>query len=243
MPVQPVFSLSSLASLTTFPGDPRSQYPGNASYFHFKSETAAQDAEENFSLFPGFLQAEEGKKVEKIALRKLKRSVGLGYEEGHFDGRIHGYRECSVSHWPVGPQEEDFIQGILHRMTDHFDPKVKWLSPHILELKEGGGIDFHVDNHESSGGILVGLSLVSTCVMHLRHREDHERAFSVLLPPNSLYIQRGACRYVYEHAIPADGPSRTWANESIPPARRISLMMRVSPMAVMMMMMMMIVMV
>ncbi|RKP11957.1 hypothetical protein BJ684DRAFT_912, partial [Piptocephalis cylindrospora] len=131
------------------------------------------------------------------------------YEEGHFDGRIHGYRECSVSHWPVGPEEGEFIRGILRRIMNQFSPDVQWLSPHLLELREGGGIDFHVDNHDSSGGVLVGLSLVSACVMHLRHREEHGRAFSVLLPPNSLYIQRGVCRFAYEHAIPESGTLRS----------------------------------
>ncbi|GAA95467.1 uncharacterized protein L969DRAFT_92599 [Mixia osmundae IAM 14324] len=138
-----------------------------------------------------------------------------GFHSGHFDGVISGYRETTVSRFddPFDANERTTLLAVLKKIyvalgaSDEsvgFEPPTHLLM-HLLHLSSSGRIDPHVDNIEASGGLLAGLSLGSERVMHLERSKDD--AFSVLLPPGSLYIQRGTVRFDYKHSIPAED---TW---------------------------------
>ncbi|CAH7683371.1 expressed protein [Phakopsora pachyrhizi] len=88
---------------------------------------------------------------------------------------------------------------------------------HILHLSSSGKIKSHLDNIDSSGSIIIGLSLGNKRVMRLSYpgdyndsndyrsnpggREVSKNDIKVLLPPGSLYVQRDSVRYKLEHSI------------------------------------------
>ncbi|CAJ0840072.1 7242_t:CDS:10 [Entrophospora sp. SA101] len=63
-----------------------------------------------------------------------------------------------------------------------------------------------------SGGIVAGISLISSTVMIFRHKDDPEIQFSVLLEPGSLYVQR----YNFTHEIPQDPNEHRFKGQLIP---------------------------
>ncbi len=56
---------------------------------------------QDFILVPGYLSPEEQEMLLAAAAKKLKRALGkqVRYEDGHFDGVITRYRECSATDW------------------------------------------------------------------------------------------------------------------------------------------------
>ena len=48
----------------------------------------------------------------------------------------------------------------------------------------------HIDSVKFCGGVIAGVSLLSSSVMKLMHHEDVSRWIMALLPPRSLYIMR-----------------------------------------------------
>ncbi|KAF9989873.1 Alpha-ketoglutarate-dependent dioxygenase alkB 7, mitochondrial [Mortierella antarctica] len=56
---------------------------------------------QDFILVPGYLSPEEQEMLLTAATKKLKRALGkqIRYEDGHFDGVITRYRECSATDW------------------------------------------------------------------------------------------------------------------------------------------------
>lgn len=66
-------------------------------------------------------------------------------------------------------------------------------------------IDFHHDNPKTMGGIIAGLSLGSSCEMHLKapDKELCERPILAHLPARSLCLMTGLSRYHLQHGIPA----------------------------------------
>ncbi|CAJ0825810.1 13143_t:CDS:2 [Entrophospora sp. SA101] len=67
-----------------------------------------------------------------------------------------------------------------------------------------------------SGGIVAGISLISSTVMIFRHKDDPEIQFSVLLEPGSLYVQRDSIRYNFTHEIPQDPNEHRFKGQLIP---------------------------
>jgi hypothetical protein len=171
----------------------------------------------DFILFPNHFTVQEQAFLTTRSLEKLKRVFGKRtiYQPSHFDHTIHNYRECQVTNWTNGDNEiEQEINNLLDNKVYNLLPKIKWLPIHILELAESiGGIKPHVDNIEViyllllkifniksincyrkilkySGNIVVGICLISPTVMILKHINNPECKFSVLLEPGCLYIQR-----------------------------------------------------
>jgi hypothetical protein len=105
----------------------------------------------DFKIVPQFINQLEEELLIKACLWKLKRSCGSKYLTHHFDGVIKGeYRECTAQNW--GPYDPS-VNDILDRCKDHImtlcQQKIKFLIPHILELKnENSYIDHHVDHLE-----------------------------------------------------------------------------------------------
>jgi alkylated DNA repair protein alkB family protein 7 len=187
----------------------------------------------------------------EAALKKLKRALGkqVRYEDGHFDGVITRYRECSATDWgadsgagagaattttgsrtgSAGRAERSTPQEVMQSIKQEFFPHHwKWVAPHILELEAGkGGIKPHVDHLEASGEVVAGLCLGSTAVMELVHENNPNQSFRVLLPKGCFYFQRDSVRYHYKHGIPILPEDHQFKGTVIPKERRISVMLRV----------------
>lgn len=191
----------------------------------------------------------------EAALKKLKRALGkqVRYEDGHFDGVITRYRECSATDWgadsgagagaatttttttttdtktdSAGRAERSTPQEVMQSIKQEFFPHHwKWVAPHILELEAGkGGIKPHVDHLEASGEVVAGLCLGSTAVMELVHENNPNQSFRVLLPKGCFYFQRDSVRYHYKHGIPILPEDHQFKGTVIPKERRISVMLR-----------------
>jgi hypothetical protein len=93
-------------------------------------------------------------------------------------------------------------------MTQFFPRDVEWLPFHILDLDKDGCIKPHVDNVEYSGGVIVGLCLMSERVLQLTRVDKPDHTFSVYLPPRALYIQKERVRYDYTHQIEQEWPAQ-----------------------------------
>ncbi|KAJ2909752.1 hypothetical protein GGI21_001564 [Coemansia aciculifera] len=214
-------------------------------------------------VYPDFISNEEHDLLVKSCERKLKRLAST-YEMGHFDKRIHNYRECSVGAWlpqkrsvagrvaeamgraadpdpidlpdraPSGKSSgwttvgkyDGQARHILDRVWELFPPSFAWLPPHILDLHEDGEILPHVDNPDYSGFAVGGLSLLGSAVSTFRHVDDPNVSVDVLLEPKSLYFMTNRIRYQFTHEITVDPKQRQWQGQSVPRARRISLMFR-----------------
>ncbi|KAF9439327.1 Alpha-ketoglutarate-dependent dioxygenase alkB 7, mitochondrial [Entomortierella beljakovae] len=138
----------------------------------------------DFIIIPEYLSPSEHAMLVEAATKKLKRALGrqVRYEDGHFDGVITRYRECSASDWGIPTEspsnspkslgsgsessllERTTPQQVMQSVKDQFFPSNwKWVSPHILELESGkGGIKPHVDHLDASGEVVAGFCLGST---------------------------------------------------------------------------------
>ncbi|KAF9143446.1 Alpha-ketoglutarate-dependent dioxygenase alkB 7, mitochondrial [Mortierella sp. GBA39] len=200
----------------------------------------------DFILVPDYLTPEEHDMMVKGATLKLKRALGkqVRYEDGHFDGVITRYRECSAGDWsspfsattspsPDPSSNNDNKERTTPRemmdaiKSDFFPSTWTWVSPHILELEAGqGGIKPHVDHLDASGSVVAGLCLGSSAVMELIHQDDPQKWFRVLLPNRSFYFQRDSVRYSYKHGIPIEPEDHQFRGKIVPKEKRISVMLR-----------------
>eukprot|EP00557_Chaetoceros_sp_GSL56_P009919 CAMPEP_0176482312 /NCGR_PEP_ID=MMETSP0200_2-20121128/3306_1 /TAXON_ID=947934 /ORGANISM="Chaetoceros sp., Strain GSL56" /LENGTH=389 /DNA_ID=CAMNT_0017878615 /DNA_START=175 /DNA_END=1344 /DNA_ORIENTATION=+ len=110
---------------------------------------------------------------------------------------------------------------------------VTWLNCHAIHLSKNGMLSAHVDSVKFSGDIVAGLSLKSASIMRLRpvdknqnegegeesliKRTDQETTkgggfVDMYLPPMSLYVLSGVCRYKYTHEILPSGSCFTFRN-------------------------------
>ncbi|XP_072847610.2 alpha-ketoglutarate-dependent dioxygenase alkB homolog 7, mitochondrial isoform X1 [Pogona vitticeps] len=133
------------------------------------------------SVVPGFLsEAEEALLAQEVEPHFRRRR----YEDGHWDGAIHKYRETEKSHWSKESHE------ILQRVRDAaFPPGMPQLTQvHVLDLHKSGYIKPHVDSVKFCGCTIAGLSLLSSSVMHLVSEQNPEDWLDLLLERRSLYI-------------------------------------------------------
>ncbi|ORX74738.1 hypothetical protein DL89DRAFT_254525 [Linderina pennispora] len=176
-------------------------------------------------LHPGFITDAEHTLLVKNCEKKLRR-LASSYEMGHFDKRIHNYRECSSAGWSTVGKYDGQIRSILDRVWDLFPASLAWLPPHILDLHQDGEILPHVDNPDYSGFVVGGLCLLGPAVSTFKHVDDPEVRVDVLLNPNSLYFMTNHIRYQFTHEITVDPAQRSWGGKAVPQSRRISLMFR-----------------
>ncbi|KAG0330629.1 Alpha-ketoglutarate-dependent dioxygenase alkB 7, mitochondrial [Podila horticola] len=212
-----------------------------ATHFDLSKIPAAEQAQitHDFIIVPNYLSPQEHDMMVEAATKKLKRALGkqVRYEDGHFDGVITRYRECSASDWGAPPPASEQGAEQKERQTpsevlqaiklQYFPQDWKWVAPHILELEAGkGGIKPHVDHLEASGQVVAGLCLSSTAVMELIHDNDPSRSFRVLLPKGCFYFQRDSVRYQYKHGIPIELEDHQFKGTVYPKEKRISIMLR-----------------
>jgi hypothetical protein len=206
------------------------------------------------TIIPNFINEMQANRLVKAIDLKLKRIMPL-YEEGHFDRVIRGYRECTISMWDPAVSIEDnnyseddiFARSLIKYMQSRIKDLVpkesfeshSFIAPHILDLRDGkSGIDAHIDYLHASGGVIAGLTLLSPAVMKFEFKARYDegsysvlpsdsKSFKVLIPPNSLYIQRDELRYEFTHAIPmSESLDHSIDNIFIPRHRRIALILR-----------------
>eukprot|EP00794_Sanderia_malayensis_P008255 gene8255-9137_t len=197
-------------------------------FFFSKTDSCADDKFESFKNLVGddalimedFITEDEETTVTKEVQKSLKR---LKYQYDHWDGVIYGYRELEKSKW------SDESSEILEKMRKFaFDESSVMLpAVHVLDLAKEGYINPHVDS-KFCGSRIAGLSLLSTSVMRLKVKDDHDVHVDVLLKPRTLYVLRGRVRYELTHEIMAEQNSR-WNNETIPRDRRIAVILREEP--------------
>jgi alkylated DNA repair dioxygenase AlkB len=87
-----------------------------------------------------------------------------------------------------------------------FDPEAL---PHVLltEYGPGAAIGWHKD--KAVFGEVVGISLVSPCVLRFRRKAGPKWGqASLVVKPRSAYLLQGPCRTEWEHSIPAVGSLR-----------------------------------
>jgi len=124
---------------------------------------------------------------------------------------------------------ESIIQRIL---SSAFPEKFAWSSQtHVLDLHKDGFIRPHIDSVKYCGDIVSGISILSACVMRLRHHElKDELIVDLHLPRLSLYKLSGPGRYEFTHEILPD-ESSFFGNERIKVERerRISIICRDLP--------------
>ncbi|KAJ3265381.1 Alpha-ketoglutarate-dependent dioxygenase alkB 7, mitochondrial [Chytriomyces hyalinus] len=205
------------------------------------------------TIVPAFLSPHVHDCLATAAQLKLKRLARGPYLEGHFDAVIKGYKEATVSAWalpnslssdPLQDKMDDaYIDSSdqsVNRILRHFEatvnaflashntPTVKrWLSPHVLDLRDGNsGIGAHVDHKSAFGDVIAGLCLISPAVMRFRHIEEPAAVFDVLLPPGCMYIQTGSVRHMFTHEIPISPLEHSFNGKVIERKQRISIMVR-----------------
>ncbi|KAG0251709.1 Alpha-ketoglutarate-dependent dioxygenase alkB 7, mitochondrial [Actinomortierella ambigua] len=212
---------------------------------HIPSEAERAQILRDFILVPNYLSETEQTMLFDAATKKLKRALGkqVRYEDGHFDGVITRYRECSATDWggvasAPAPASAEPGQGEGHERStpaeiicdikhNFFPHHWRWVAPHILELEAGrGGIKPHVDHLDASGEVVAGLCLGSTAVMELIHEADPSKFFRVLLPKGCFYFQRDSVRYHYKHGIPIELEDHSFRGKVFPKDRRISILLR-----------------
>mmetsp|Transcript_22905 Transcript_22905/g.23135 ORF Transcript_22905/g.23135 Transcript_22905/m.23135 type:complete len:317 (+) Transcript_22905:333-1283(+) len=99
------------------------------------------------------------------------------YQGNHWDDVITKYKEYELQQKDYTPE----IQSIFNRIQDHIKTVVRsplcFLPPHVIDLHANGYIGPHIDSIKFSGGIVSGLSLLSTRIMRL----------SLSLPPSNSF--------------------------------------------------------
>jgi alkylated DNA repair protein alkB family protein 7 len=149
----------------------------------------------------------------------------LRYEQSHWDDAIHLYREREQMKW----REEN--AKIIERIRHHSFPDEERHIPsvHVLDLHADGYIKPHIDSVRYCGDIISGISLLSDCVMRLRHKDQKDELIvDVWLPRRSLYKLSGISRQDFTHEILADNVSY-FEDRHVPKERRISVICRDMP--------------
>jgi alkylated DNA repair protein alkB family protein 7 len=122
----------------------------------------------------------------------------------------------------------------LHLLENHLDPNSTWLPCHAIDLKRDGELRAHVDSVRFSGGMVAGISFLSSSIMRLRPgsevgRNPEEGFVDLLLPPLSLYVLTGVSRYEYAHELLPSGSifeSLDGMNVEIEREHRVSVIFR-----------------
>jgi len=126
----------------------------------------------HFFLVPEAITAEEETALVAYLDPLLQRKR---YEGEHWDSVIVKYKEAELR--PVsarGVPMPQAVFAVLSRLQSlviaNYRAPSELLLPHAIDLADTGFIDYHVDNVRHSGGVLAGLSLLSTRCLRLREQ-------------------------------------------------------------------------
>lgn len=96
----------------------------------------------------------------------------------------------------------DFLLGVRERAAELAGVAADELAQAMVsEYSVGAPIGWHRDAPQF--GVIVGISLGSTCRMRLKPYEGKGKILSLRLEPRSIYVMRGAARSRWQHSIPA----------------------------------------
>jgi alkylated DNA repair protein alkB family protein 7 len=133
---------------------------------------------------------------------------------------IHNYRESLITALP--PTADAELARILSRLYALVPGLSVSADASPAHLPPEGSSTHAL--HLAPEGTIVGASLGAARILRL----DRDGAgFDVLLPSGSVYMQKGAVRYEYTHAVLGFGESR-WEGVPLPRGHRVSFMVRVS---------------
>ncbi|KIO29510.1 hypothetical protein M407DRAFT_168580 [Tulasnella calospora MUT 4182] len=143
------------------------------------------------------------------------------FDEGHYDGVIHKYRESHVSAWPESARTLLVKAGAFMPGS----PSLSSVQTHALHLASDGEILSHVDNVEASGKTIIGISLGAARVLRLQPKESErpDECVDILLESGSVYVQTDSVRYNFVHSVPLEWQFR---DSSLKPGQRMSIMIR-----------------
>ncbi|KAF8889760.1 hypothetical protein CPB84DRAFT_1683817 [Gymnopilus junonius] len=136
------------------------------------------------------------------------------FQEGHYDGVIHHFREAHLPSWPI--EKYDGLLAILDRL--HLLCPTMDIQTHVLHLASHGYIGMHVDNIDASGSWILGVSLGDERVLKMK-AANGDSEFYLNLPSGSVYLQRDYVRYNYLHGVGKRAKSGS--------GQRLSIMIRV----------------
>uniref|UniRef100_A0A1I7XC61 2OG-FeII_Oxy_2 domain-containing protein n=1 Tax=Heterorhabditis bacteriophora TaxID=37862 RepID=A0A1I7XC61_HETBA len=207
--------------------------------------------EASLRVIPEFLLPEEEKSLLEEVEPHMKR---LRYEKSHWDNAIHLYREREQKKWL--PSNEAVLQRIRYHFgnsafyylyiyiliyiyiciffnilrNESFALDTHHITyVHILDLHKDGVIKPHIDSSRYCGDVITGVSLLSDCVMRLRHKDrKDELVVDLLLPRRSLYRLGEISRYEFTHEVLANNESK-FNGRTIVKDRRISIICRDLP--------------
>ncbi|PAV70966.1 hypothetical protein WR25_20941 [Diploscapter pachys] len=179
--------------------------------------------EGSIAVVPDFITEEEETTIFNELEPHMKR---LRYEKSHWDDAINNYREREQrTKW----REEN--ARIVQRIRDFaFPANAQHLTQvHILDLHEEGVIKPHIDSIRYCGDVIAGVSLLSSSVMRLRHKDSmDELIVDLYLKRRSLYKLSGIARYDFKHEI-LDKNESMFDGIEVPRKRRISIICRDVP--------------
>lgn len=154
------------------------------------------------ALFEEFLTSREHDSLVEAADRKLRRRP---YERDHWDAVIVNYRETELLNLE-GPAADAVRKAAAKLNSLGFAEPL--LPPHVVDLAPDGRIFSHIDSVKFSGGVVAGISLLSSATMRLEEADPAEgrpveggASLDLALHPRSFYVLAGPARYVYTHSI------------------------------------------
>jgi len=204
----------------------RSTLASSSQYFDYSPALSRSDEWKSkfiksMLIYPQFTDAEE----EKVLMKEIEPFISrLHYEDAHWDDAIHSYRETERSVWN---KNNSVILDRIRKIG--FPPPVRQLKlVHVLDLAKTGVIKPHIDSVRFCGNTIAGLSLLSGCIMRLRHEIQKDFYCDVLLPQRSLYVMNDFVRYEFTHEILAEKESK-FMDKPFPRDRRISIICRNEP--------------
>lgn len=164
-------------------------------------KTIPPELPEGFIYRQDFLdQSEESRLLEVIS--------GLKFETFEYRGFTAKRRviawgwsyDFNTDHLSKAKEIPEFLLPVRARAAQFAGVAPEELEEALLtEYPPGAPINWHRDLPMFD--IVIGISLLSSCIMKLKSFKKDAKAVPVILMPRSLYVMRGAARWQYQHAI------------------------------------------
>lgn len=162
----------------------------------------ASDLPEGFIYRPDVLTSTEEQTIleqlPKVDFGEVKmRGVVARRRVAHF-GWLYGYESWKIE---PGPQMPDFLLSLREQLAAAIPVEPdRLVEALVTEYPPGAGIGWHRD--APPFGIVVAVSLLSSCRFRFRHGANGDRPISVVIEPRSVYAISGAARSSWQHSIP-----------------------------------------
>lgn len=170
------------------------------------SRTLSTNLDSHFGLLENVISHAEEEELVRYVSSLLRRKR---YEGNHWDSVIVQYKELELHEARKMPERvEDVLRRVEALIKQSYRSEIGQLQPpHVIDLDALGRIGPHIDSIKHSGGVLCGLSLMSSRIMELAQDAEPQAAgtspaiLRYHLPPRSLYFLEGPLRYDYTHSV------------------------------------------